>query len=157
MRNLLRRVWYAIRQTRLEADLADEMDFHREMKLTELQARGLASPERSRRAFGSGALARNQSRDVWIWPWLQDLVQAISRANIANRSRRPRCDQRAPDRGGDDGECLAGTARRACRSHRGVAPRLTGEERNLVPRTGVQHVRCPDARSRSSLPSLAWC
>ena len=39
-------MWYAIRQTRLEADLADEMDFHREMTLTELKARGLASPGR---------------------------------------------------------------------------------------------------------------
>jgi predicted permease len=73
-------VWYAIRQRRFEADLAEEMEFHREMKLTELKARGLAPPDAglaARRAFGSAALARNQSRDVWIWPWLQDLMQDI--------------------------------------------------------------------------------
>lgn len=80
MRTLLRRVWYAIRRDRFEADLAEEMELHREMTLAELKARGLAPSESelaARRAFGSGALARNQSRDVWIWPWLQDLMQDV--------------------------------------------------------------------------------
>jgi hypothetical protein len=52
MRQLLRRVWYLIRQRQFEDDLAEEMDFHRSMS--------------GGTAFGSSALARNQSRDAWI-------------------------------------------------------------------------------------------
>jgi putative ABC transport system permease protein len=80
MRRLLRRLWYAIRRSRVEADLADEMAFHREMTLNDLKARGLSASDATRaaaRAFGSSALAGNQSRDVWIWPWLQDLGQDV--------------------------------------------------------------------------------
>jgi putative ABC transport system permease protein len=76
MRKLLRRMWYMMHQPRLEADLAEEMELHRDMRLNDLKTRGLAPPDAqlaARRAFGSGALARNQSRDVWIPPWLQDL------------------------------------------------------------------------------------
>jgi len=63
MRHLLRRAWYLIRQRQFEADLAEEMEFHRSMT--------------TGAAFGSGALARNQARDVWIWPWLQDIAQDV--------------------------------------------------------------------------------
>ena len=35
MRQLLRRAWYFIRQRRLEAELAEEMALHREMKQCE--------------------------------------------------------------------------------------------------------------------------
>ena len=31
MRELLRRAWYALRQRRFEADLAEEIEFHRAM------------------------------------------------------------------------------------------------------------------------------
>src|SRR3989475_5399836 len=61
MRQLLRRVWYLIRQRQFEDDLAEEMAFHRSMT--------------TGAAFGSTALAQNRSRDVWIWPWLQDIAQ----------------------------------------------------------------------------------
>jgi putative ABC transport system permease protein len=63
MRQLLRRLQYLLHRTRLEDELAEEMAFHRSMS-------GAA-------AFGSSALARNQSRDVWIWPWLQDIAQDV--------------------------------------------------------------------------------
>lgn len=80
MGRVLRRLVYALRHRRLEADLAEEMRFHREMKTAELEAGGLARRDAelaARRAFGSGALARDQSRDVWIRPWLQDLLQDV--------------------------------------------------------------------------------
>ena len=32
MRQLIRRVWYAIRRRHFEADLAEEIEFHRAMK-----------------------------------------------------------------------------------------------------------------------------
>src|SRR5262245_53917261 len=63
MRQLLRRLRYVLHRNRLDDELAEEMEFHRSMS-------GAA-------AFGSAALARNQSRDVWIWPWLQDIAQDV--------------------------------------------------------------------------------
>jgi len=63
MRQLLRRVRYLLWQRQFEDDLAEEMEFHRSMT--------------TGAAFGSAALARNQSRDVWIWPWLQDIAQDV--------------------------------------------------------------------------------
>jgi putative ABC transport system permease protein len=80
MRQLVRRVWYVIRHRQLESDLAEEMEFHRTMKEREAGASGLDSFDASlaaRRAFGSAALAQNRSRDVWIWPWLQDIAQDL--------------------------------------------------------------------------------
>ena len=41
MVKFLRRAWYAMRQRRLDAELAEEMDFHRAMKRDELERSGL--------------------------------------------------------------------------------------------------------------------
>jgi predicted permease len=78
MRPILQRVWYLIRQRRLEAELAEEIDCHRAMKQEELEARGLGPTEATfaaRRALGSVALARDRSRDVWRLGWLQGMVK----------------------------------------------------------------------------------
>jgi predicted permease len=78
MRELLHRVLYFLRRRQSEADLAEEMAFHREMKARDLVQEGSQSAEADRaaqRAFGSTALAGDQARDVWIWPWLQDIAQ----------------------------------------------------------------------------------
>jgi putative ABC transport system permease protein len=80
MRQLLRRAWFAIRQRRFETELNDELKFHQEMAARELEACGIERAKAalaSRRAFGSTALTQNHSRDVWIWPWLQDLAQDV--------------------------------------------------------------------------------
>jgi putative ABC transport system permease protein len=80
MRMMLRRLWYALRRHRHDAELAEEMAIHREMAVDALTAQGVAPADAAldaRRAFGSAALARNQSTDVWIWPWLQDLTQDV--------------------------------------------------------------------------------
>src|SRR5262249_42927406 len=34
----------------------------------------------ARRALGSGALAQDQVRDAWIWPWLADSVRDVRHA-----------------------------------------------------------------------------
>jgi putative ABC transport system permease protein len=65
MRRLLRRLWYIVRQRRMQADLADEMAFHREMNA---KTGGSST-------FGSTALAADDSHDVWISPWVQDIWQ----------------------------------------------------------------------------------
>ena len=80
MRKLMRRVLYALRLRRVEAELAEELDFHRERLQRDLEAGGLR-PEHAaaatRRELGNVTLARDQARDVWIWPWLQDVAYDV--------------------------------------------------------------------------------
>ncbi len=78
MRELVRRLRSAIRWRRLDADLEDELEFHRAMKQRELEAGGQAPADATfaaRRTLGSVALARDRARDVWLWPWLRDAWQ----------------------------------------------------------------------------------
>jgi putative ABC transport system permease protein len=80
MRNLLRRIWYIASGRRQELDLADELAFHREMKAQELRDRGVSAEDiaaETQRAMGSDLAERQRSRDVWIWPWLQDISQDV--------------------------------------------------------------------------------
>src|SRR6266851_2961489 len=91
MRQLIRRVWYAIRRRRFEADLSEEVEFHRAMKQQELEEGGLEPVEATfatRRALGSTALAQDRARDVWCPFWLQgcgqDFVLAV-RTLVASR------------------------------------------------------------------------
>src|SRR5476651_763551 len=78
MQQLLRRAWHLLRQRQADDDLAEEMDFHRAMKARELEAGGLDPVEAAfatRRAFGSAALAGEQSRDGWMPHGLQGIGQ----------------------------------------------------------------------------------
>jgi putative ABC transport system permease protein len=92
MRELLRRAWYVMRRRQFEAELEEEIAIHREMKERDLAMAGADSNEASRaarRAFGSAALAHNQARDVWVWPWLQDLAQDVRfAARLLRKDRR---------------------------------------------------------------------
>src|SRR5581483_11462189 len=63
MRAWLRRLWFLLHRRRFEADLAEEMAFHRAMT--------------SAAAFGSSALAADRARDVWIRPGLADAVRDV--------------------------------------------------------------------------------
>jgi putative ABC transport system permease protein len=62
---LLRRLLHLVRRQQFENDLAEEMEFHRQMAQEELG---------SVRRIGNTALARDEARDVWVWPWLQDIA-----------------------------------------------------------------------------------
>src|SRR5579864_5781856 len=80
MRQLIRRIWYAIRQRQLGADLADEIEFHRAMKQREIEKGGVDPTEATfatRRALGSIPLAQDRSRDVWCPFWLQGTGQDL--------------------------------------------------------------------------------
>jgi putative ABC transport system permease protein len=80
MRQVLRRVWHAIRRRRFESDLAEEIEFHRAMKQRELEEDGLEPTEATfatRRALGSTALAQDRARDVWCPRWLQGVGQDV--------------------------------------------------------------------------------
>ncbi len=56
----LRRIWYVINRRRLERELHEEMEAHREMM-----------SDASR--FGSTLRLGEQARDAWGWNWLDDL------------------------------------------------------------------------------------
>ncbi len=66
MRRFLRRLRYWFHRRRMEAELAEEMEFHRAM-LT--QSGGAPA------TMGNTTLAREDARAVWIWPWLESLWQ----------------------------------------------------------------------------------
>lgn len=77
MRRLLARAWYMIRRRQFEADLREELAFHHEMKRLELERAGADVEEaayQARRTLGNDLSARSRARDVWVWPWLQDLT-----------------------------------------------------------------------------------
>ena len=80
MRKLLRRLHYAVSQRRRERELSEELAFHRDMKQQEFESQGLPARDAAiaaQRALGNDALSVNHARDVWIWPWLQDLSQDV--------------------------------------------------------------------------------
>lgn len=92
MLKLLRRVRYLIARRRFEADLAEEMAFHRDMKARDPEDSGLRPDQASldaKRAFGSSARAEDQARHVWTWTWLQDVgrdVRFATRVLVKNRA-----------------------------------------------------------------------
>jgi len=72
----LRRFRHLLERQRFEDDLREELALHRRLKEEALVERGVDAEQAardSRRALGSVALASDRARDVWSWPWLQDL------------------------------------------------------------------------------------
>src|SRR5262249_39184990 len=71
-----RRLHYWLNRRRMEEALREEMATHRAMREASLAERGVADPAAaSHRALGNVALAHDDARDVWIWPWLDGLVR----------------------------------------------------------------------------------
>src|SRR5579862_1534714 len=69
--------------SRRDRDLADEMTAHIEERAAELMREGLGAEEArftARREFGNLASLREQSREVWIWPSLDELWRALTHA-----------------------------------------------------------------------------
>jgi len=88
---LFRRLRYLLRRRQFDDDLSEEMEFHRVLKQRELEDRGRAPAEAAfaaRRALGSQALALDEARDIWIWPWLADGVRDV-RYGARMLSRQP--------------------------------------------------------------------
>src|SRR5262245_60187197 len=78
MRRLLRRIGYWIRHRRHEQVLAEELEFHRAMKQEDLERQGMPTADaaqHSRRALGNTLAAIENSREVWTWSWLDQLVR----------------------------------------------------------------------------------
>src|SRR5262245_13821029 len=80
MRKVLRRVKHFIRHRQVEADLAEELEFHRSMTETRIERSGVPALDAayaSRRILGNVTLAREDARDVWRWPSLESIWQDI--------------------------------------------------------------------------------
>jgi putative ABC transport system permease protein len=75
-----RRLWMLFRRGRFDADLEEEMRLHRELREQAEIERGL-SPKEARyavqRRFGNDLVLREESRDMWGWNWLENLLQDI--------------------------------------------------------------------------------
>ena len=69
----LRRLGYWVNQRKLEAELAEEMEFHRAM---------------AGEPIGNTTLSREDARGVWIWPWLESVAQDLRYA-FRNMRRQP--------------------------------------------------------------------
>jgi hypothetical protein len=73
MRRVLNRAWHLIRRSRFEADLAEEMEFHRAMKEDELRAGGMTATEAAWARIRWGARSSpartfTAARCKW-WAW----------------------------------------------------------------------------------------
>ena len=66
MTRLQRRLRYWLHRTKMDAELAEEMEFHRAM---------LEDNKQPHASIGNMILAREDARGVWIWPWMQSLWQ----------------------------------------------------------------------------------
>ena len=66
MGTLFRRLQFLLRYRRHQADLEEEMAFHRE--------------KAGAKAFGNATLAREDARGVWIAPWLESIWQDLAYA-----------------------------------------------------------------------------
>jgi predicted permease len=67
MQKLLRRLWYLLNRRRMEHEMAEEMDWHRDQL-----------PPGRRSDFGSGLRLREDAREVWGWAWLDRARQDVA-------------------------------------------------------------------------------
>src|SRR3984957_14178182 len=67
MRKLWRRIYFLLNRKRVERELAEEMEIHRDMM-----------PLDDRGDFGNARRLQQQSRDAWTWMWLEHLLQDLS-------------------------------------------------------------------------------
>ena len=72
----LRRLLYLLRNRRMEAEFAEELETHRLLaQQRELQAGAADAAAASRRVMGNVTLAREDARAQWIAPWLDSVWQ----------------------------------------------------------------------------------
>ena len=90
MGELWRQVRYWLSGTRFDADLAEEMRLHVEMRAAAKQAGGMPGDEAqaaARRQFGNATRLHESSREAWGWmrldSWRQDVTYGL-RAMAAN-------------------------------------------------------------------------
>ncbi len=65
---------------RITDDLSEEMRQHLDEKIEALAAQGMSREEAihaARRAFGNATLMEQRSREVWMWPWVENLYADV--------------------------------------------------------------------------------
>jgi len=80
MREWLARLRDWLRRDQLDRELAEELRFHQEQLKREAGAAGLDPDEAAwmaRRKLGNVTRHREEARDRWSWPWLDDLQQDV--------------------------------------------------------------------------------
>src|SRR5689334_10147628 len=80
MSKLLRRLNYWMNRRRIESDLAEELELHRKLREEELERSGLSEKDAAaaaRKQLGNTIKARQDSRDVWGWTWIDDTMHDI--------------------------------------------------------------------------------
>lgn len=88
---ILRRLKNLVRLHGLDAELAEEMDFHRAMKERELREAGISEHESGSaadRAMGNLTRSREDARGVWLPIWIESVFQDAAYA-IRNLRRQP--------------------------------------------------------------------
>jgi hypothetical protein len=83
MATFFRRLANILRARQSDADLAEEMEHHRELKQRALELQGIPKREAeslSRRALGNSTLAREDARAIWIAPSIDSVRQDIAYA-----------------------------------------------------------------------------
>src|SRR5437667_6685689 len=88
---LLRRLQTVFRLGRVDAELHEEMEFHRAMKKRELERSGLSEKDAEgavARAMGNMTGAREEARGVWLPGWAESLLQDSVYA-LRNLRRQP--------------------------------------------------------------------
>jgi predicted permease len=91
MGRIARRLVHWLRWRHHDAALQEELDFHQSMKEQELEREGLTRNEArfaARRQIGNATRAREDSRAVWIVPWLEGLRQDTTYA-VGSLKRQP--------------------------------------------------------------------
>src|SRR5688572_15921255 len=80
MKAFFRKLGWAIRRPRREAELREELEFHLAEETEEQKAAGLADDDArfaARRDFGSRALVAEDTSAAWGWPVLEQFVQDL--------------------------------------------------------------------------------
>ena len=75
-----RRLVALVRRRRLERDLDDELAFHLAMREADLRADGVsgdAAREMARRRFGNVTYLKEQTRDMWLFPSFESVIQDV--------------------------------------------------------------------------------
>jgi predicted permease len=78
-----RRAAYLFRRNEFERDLEEEIRFHLESRVDELERAGMSKRDatiQARREFGSGARLREESRAAWQFQWFEDLLADLRHA-----------------------------------------------------------------------------
>jgi putative ABC transport system permease protein len=75
-----RRLLMLLRRQQFDRDLKEEMRLHRELREQEHIERGLSLQEAhyaAQRRFGNDLVLREESRDMWGWNWVENLMRDV--------------------------------------------------------------------------------